>query len=225
MDSCVLDNPVWHSLTTCHSRFAIGKKLAKKYPDLIAPFVGVGDTTREAFAELEQLVSEDELVYLMGFEEPFPTQLHIEHHAPITQMTAQRRTVAADIAENVLILTVSDAPDMLALIELTFPGYFRSRTLELGTYFGIRDGDRLVAMAGERMSMTGFCEISAVCTHPDHRGRGYAQYLMALLINKLFDEGVTPFLHVDIYNEKAKSIYGKLGFAVRRDIPLKAVSR
>jgi predicted GNAT family acetyltransferase len=72
--------------------------------------------------------------------------------------------------------------------------------------------------------MTGYREVSAVCTHPDHRGRGYAKHLMAVLMNKMFDEGVTPFLHVDVDNAKAKRVYGKLGFVERRDLPLKAVS-
>lgn len=225
MDFDFLDNPIWNSLATCHARFAIGGGLAKKYPVAIGPFAGVREITRAAFAELEQVIDEDEQVYLVGLEEPFPTELCVEHHAPITQMVAQDRVNIPAVNQSIITLTESDVPDMLDLIELTFPGYFRPQTYKLGTYFGIVDDGKLIAMAGERMSMTGFREISAVCTHPDYRGRGFAQHLMALLIDKLFDENITPFLHVDVDNEKAKGVYRKLGFFERKNVPLKAVSR
>jgi ribosomal protein S18 acetylase RimI-like enzyme len=199
--------------------------LAKRYPAEIGPFVGVADTSREAFVELSRLLHENERLYLVGLDEPFPTELAVEHHEPSTQMVAGQPIPIAKIGRDILVLSEIDIPDMLALIELTFPGYFRPQTQKLGMYLGIRDEGKLVAMAGERMSMTGFREVSAVCTHPDHRGRGYANHLMATLINKMFDEGIMPFLHVDIDNATAKRVYEKLGFVERKDMPLKAISR
>ena len=91
------------------------------------------------------------------------------------------------------ILGNGDVSEMLALVELTKPGPFRSRTIELGAYLGVREGRRLVAMAGERMWVGDFREVSAVCTHPDARGRGYASALMARVINRMLRAGQTPF--------------------------------
>ncbi|HTK37784.1 MAG TPA: GNAT family N-acetyltransferase [Pyrinomonadaceae bacterium] len=220
----ILDNPIWNSLVTCHSQFSTGGDLAKRYPAEIGPFIGVPTISKETFSELARLIRSEERLYLVGLDEPFPTDLTIEHHEPITQMVAGERATASKIDKEVIVLSEADAPDMLELIELTFPGYFRAETRKLGKYLGIRDNGKLVAMAGERMSMTGFREVSAVCTHPDYRGRGYANHLMAQLINNMFGEGITPFLHVDIDNAKAKRVYEKLGFVERRDMPLKAVS-
>lgn len=224
MTSHVLDDPIWNSLVTDHSQFSIGGVLAKRYPAEIGPFVSVCEMSREAFDELGRLLRPDERLYLVGREEPFPTDLKVEHHEPITQMVAAGRVPIKNVGKEPSVLTEADIPEMLELIELTFPGYFRAETRKLGRYIGIHDNDKLVAMAGERMSMTGFREVSAVCTHPDHRGRGYANYLMAVLMDKMYDESITPFLHVDIDNAKAKRVYERLGFRERRDMPLKAVS-
>ena len=224
MATHILDNPIWSSLVTSHSQFSTGGDLAKRYPAEIGPFIGVPEISSAAFAELGKLIQPGERWYLVGLEEPFPTGLAVEHHEPITQMVAAERAAVKDIDCEVQVLSQADIADMLELVELTFPGYFRPQTYRLGTYLGIRDRGKLVAMAGERMAMTGFREVSAVCTHPDYRGRGYANHLMARLVNNMFDEGVTPFLHVDIDNAKAKRVYGKLGFVERRDLPLKAVS-
>lgn len=224
MTSHVLDDPIWNSLVTDHSQFSIGGDLAKRYPAEIGPFVSVREMSREAFDEVGRLLRPGERLYLVGREEPFPTDLKVEHREPITQMVATGRVPIKNVGKEPSVLTEADIPEMLELIELTFPGYFRAETRKLGTYIGIHDNDKLVAMAGERMSMTGFREVSAVCTHPDYRGRGYANYLMAVLMDKMYDESITPFLHVDIDNAKAKRVYERLGFRERRDMPLKAVS-
>jgi predicted GNAT family acetyltransferase len=64
-------------------------------------------------------------------------------------------------------LSIADIPEMLALTKLTEPGPFLPRTIELVAYFGINESALLVAMAGERLKLTGYTEVSAVCTHPD----------------------------------------------------------
>jgi predicted GNAT family acetyltransferase len=113
---------------------------------------------------------------------------------------------------------------MLALTAATEPGPFLPRTIELGKYFGIRSDDgRLAAMAGERLRLPGFTEISAVCTHPDFRGRGYAKGLVAMLAAKIMTEGKTPFLHVNPENG-AKVVYQKIGFQLRTRIRLTVIS-
>jgi predicted GNAT family acetyltransferase len=117
-----------------------------------------------------------------------------------------------------------DVPEMLALAELTQPGPFGPRTLELGRYIGIRVDRRLAAMAGERMRPDGATEISAVCTHPDFTGRGYARALMTPLMADAFAAGRRPILHVKTENG-AKRLYERLGFTVRHAMSLTLISR
>ncbi len=76
------------------------------------------------------------------------------------------------------VLGPDDVPDMLALTAQVFPGYFRQRTIELGTYLGVRREGRLIAMAGQRMGLTGYSELNGICTHPDHQGQGHARRLV-----------------------------------------------
>jgi predicted GNAT family acetyltransferase len=114
---------------------------------------------------------------------------------------------------------------MLALVELTRPGPFLPRTIELGRYLGAFVDAQLVAMAGERMRLTGFTEVSAVCTHPDYLGRGYARRLIAELTNAILDGGELPFLHFAHENVRAKALYERLGFEFRADVQLHVVTR
>jgi predicted GNAT family acetyltransferase len=111
-----------------------------------------------------------------------------------------------------------DAGEMLALVELTRPGPFCIRTVELGNYHGVFHGRTLVAMAGERLRLPGYTEISAVCTHPDFRGRGLAAGLSALVARGILGRGDKPFLHHAAENEPARRIYESLGFEFRREV-------
>jgi predicted GNAT family acetyltransferase len=115
-------------------------------------------------------------------------------------------------------LTDAHRADVLALTALVYPHYFRSRTIELGRYFGIYQQGRLAAMAGERLGMDGHQEISAICTHPDFNGRGYARRLTAMLSNDNLVRGRTPFLHVSHDNVRAMRMYERIGYRRRRDI-------
>ena len=119
-------------------------------------------------------------------------------------------------------LTKADVPEMLALTKLTEPGPFLPRTIELGTYLGVYDAGSLVAMAGERLHLTGFTEISAVCTHPHYRGRGYGNTLMSALIGRITSRGEIPFLHVRTQNAAVR-LYEKLGFKVRAQLHLAVI--
>ena len=122
-------------------------------------------------------------------------------------------------------LDISQVDEMLALVELTKPGPFFRRTPELGSYLGIREKGQLVAMAGERLRPLGHTEISAVCTHPEYRGRGYASSLVSTLIQKITKRGEIPFLHVRTENVGAIRVYEKLGFKTRRMINIIIVKR
>ena len=118
----------------------------------------------------------------------------------------------------VLTLSASDVPDMVDLVTLTQPGPFEARTIELGTYLGVREGGRLIAMAGERMHFEGHTEISAVCTHPDHQGQGLAGLLVDCLVTDINGRGEVAFLHAASTNTTAISRYQSLGFTIRRQV-------
>jgi ribosomal protein S18 acetylase RimI-like enzyme len=139
-------------------------------------------------------------------------------------MVCPTRIAGVDGPELIELTEVHRA-DVLALTALVYPHYFRPRTVELGRYFGIYRDGRLAAMIGERMGMDDYTEISAVCTHPDFNGRGYARRLMAWLSNDVLDRGLTPFLHVSHENRRAKELYKKNGYRVRRDIPFWSLRR
>ena len=112
-------------------------------------------------------------------------------------------------------LTIADVPDMLSLVELTKPGPFSPRTIEMGRYVGFRQEGQLVAMAGERFAVPGYREVSAVCTHPDHQGRGYARQLVSYLVNDNLQRGNVLFLHVRAENTRAYTLYETLNFRQR----------
>jgi predicted GNAT family acetyltransferase len=154
-----------------------------------------------------------------------PPTLRVTLQGTLVQMVGPARIAVPKIEASPALLSEADAEQMLHLADLARPGPFRARTHSLGTYLGIRVDGRLVAMAGERMRLPGHCEVSGVSTLPDFRGRGYARLLVALLSNKIRDEGLTPFLHVEESNVHAQTLYSTLGFVERRRLPLLVVTR
>ncbi len=219
MSANFLDNPVWHALTTQHSALAITAMGAAKYPPAVAPFAAVGDDPRHAAVQLTSLVQDGESVYLVGVAPEPPPGWILERRKPCAQMICHEppgEVAGPPVTE----MSESHRADMLALTALVFPGFFRPRTLEMGRYIGIYEGARLAAMAGERMRIDGFQEISAVCTHPEYAGRGYAQRLVSLACRGAYERGFVPFLHVYEDNTRAIAVYRRLGFADRASIPL-----
>ena len=219
-----LDNPVWHSLTTQHAALAIAAIGAAKYPPAVAPFAAVGDIPGRASMQLASLVADHESVYLVGIAPEPPQGFELEPKKPCLQMICHDPPVEIP-GPPVTEMTGLQRDDMLALTALVFPGFFRPRTLEMGRYLGIYDGERLASMAGERMRLDGFQEISAVCTHPDYTGRGYAQRLVSLVCRGAFERGFVPFLHVYHDNARAIGLYRQLGFADRTSLPLWSLAK
>ena len=214
-----LDNPVWHSLMSQHAALAITATGAAKYPPAVAPFAAVGHAPGRAATQLASLVGDDESVYLVGVAPERPPGWTLEQEKPCLQMICH--APPAEIpGPPVTEMSELQRDDMLALTALVFPGFFRPRTLEMGRYLGIYDGRRLAAMAGERMRLDGFQEISAVCTHPDYTGRRYAQRLVSLVSRGACERGFVPFLHVYHDNARAIAVYRQLGFADRANLPL-----
>jgi predicted GNAT family acetyltransferase len=221
--SRLLDNPVWNALSTTHASFAEGDDLAKRYPVDVAPFAATRDQSGESYHSLARLLGPEGTAAL-----PLPTMPLLP-----AGWTVVRKIDSAQMVWNTQTLTpvehsfeelnASQVDEMLALVELTQPGPFAKRTPELGSYLGIRIAGQLAAMAGERLKPYGYTEISAVCTHPDHRGHGYASSLVSILIQRITKRNEVPFLHVRTENVGAIRVYEKLGFKTRRIINIVVV--
>jgi ribosomal protein S18 acetylase RimI-like enzyme len=197
---------------------------AARYQPDVTPIVAVAADSREAAAQLASLIAPGEHLHGVGVAPALDPRLRVVDEAPLPQMICNE-TIASRSNAPVTLLTDAHRADMLELTALVFPAYFRRRTSSLGRYIGIYDGPRLAAMAGERMHAGRWREVSAVCTHPDYSGRGYAQQLMAELCNAILGRGETPFLHVSPDNERALKLYRHLGFVERRRMPFWAVER
>ena len=211
-----LDDPVWNALSTTHASFAEGNQLAKRYPVDVAPFAGTRDQSAESYDSLADLLGSNGTAALVSAKWPdLPAGWSFVRFVDSVQM-AWNGCVPPPAVEHASVeLNVSHVQEMLALTELTKPGPFSRRTPELGSYLGVREAGQLVAMAGERLRFPGYTEISAVCTRPDYRGRGYAGSLVSALIQRIAGRDETPFLHVRTENVGARRLYEKLGFDTR----------
>jgi GNAT superfamily N-acetyltransferase len=197
---------------------------AARYPPQVAPFVAVGSSDARVMPRLEAIVNGGESVYFVGVAPDFGAGWTVESTGVIPQLVCAAPAIVRPGPEPV-VLTEHNRSDMLALTALVFPGFFRARTIEMGRYIGIYHGRMLAAMAGERMRLDGYQEVSAVCTHPEFLGRGYAQRLVGLLTNAILARDVTPFLHVHRENTRALSLYEHLGYRARAELRLWSVTR
>jgi len=210
-----LDRPVWSALTTRHRHFALGDGTAWRYPGAVAPFTATTDLSTASFKALERLVEPEETVAMVLVDPvTVPGPWEIVMVRSLDQMVGSL-VPAPEGSADLVALGLADVPDMVELTGLTRPGPFGPRTFEMGTYLGVREAGRLVAMAGERMAADGFTEISAVCTHPGHRGRGHARALVTVLAQAIQARGETAFLHVLSENASAIALYRQLGFSRR----------
>ena len=221
----LLDNPIWACLGTRHAHFASGDALARRYRPEISPLTGVAGDQAAVARSLAAIVQVGDDAAIFGPAPNLGTNWEVLRDARVTQMIRRDEAPLAEASADVLTLGAADVPEILELVELTQPGPFRSRTIELGTYIGIRDGGRLVALAGERMWIGDYREVSAICTHPDVRGRGYARMLISRVVNRMLEAGQLPFLHVFSMNTQAIEVYLKLGFVRRAEFQLAHVRR
>lgn len=212
-----LDNPIWFSLASRHRHIARRESGAARYPADFAPFLGVAEAGAIAGETLAALVPADDTVLLLGVAPRVPAGWRLEAFADLAQMICTRTLEIID-GPDIVALEERHRADVLALTALVYPHYFRPRTMEMGRYFGIYSDGRLAAMIGERMGTDGHTEMSAICTHPDFAGRGYARRLTAMLSNDTLARGRTPFLHFSHENTRAKRLYEQLGYRHRRDI-------
>jgi predicted GNAT family acetyltransferase len=215
-----LDNVIWNALTTRHTSFAEGSADARRFIPEVGPLAAPLEPNRQGYQSLARLVAPGDTVgiFLDDPYEPQPDWTFVVG-APLLQMICDNGvapTPAPDSNPEIVELGPKDSAEMIALTAMTKPGPFNTRTHELGTYLGIRLEDKLVAMSGERLKVPGHTEVSAVCTHPDHLGKGYARILMAEVMRRIRERGETPFLHSRQDNLRAVELYKRLGFRERK---------
>jgi ribosomal protein S18 acetylase RimI-like enzyme len=220
-----LDHVIWRALISCNRNVGEGDHLARRYLAPIAPFGATIDASTASFQSLLTLLPAGDQIALFTLEEIMPPPfLSVIQRGAVDQMVLVNMP-AHICSVPIVTLDASDVPDMLALVEATHPGPFGPRTIELGEYIGVREQGLLVAMAGERMRLDGFTEISAVCVHPSGRGQGFAAELVSTLVRSIASRGETPFLHVFNSNRPAIELYLKLGFVLRRPMHLALLAR
>jgi GNAT superfamily N-acetyltransferase len=212
-----LDNPIWHALTGPQREFGrVGARSARYHPQ-VSPLAAVAEESDAAFAELASLNTPGEVIALIS-ERPLPER----DWQALAQIQLGQWLHSGEIApaseDGISVLGPADAATMFALARLTDPGPFETETWRLGTYLGIRVDSALVAMAGERIRLPGFAEVSAVATRPGHEGKGYASRLVHALVARHQAAGEQSFLHVRTGSPSepaATRVYEKLGYRLR----------
>jgi len=227
MSSDPLLDPVRNALNSVHAHFVVGQVPARRYPPEVAPFAVIDDSSAPTLARLQALMGPGDQVYIFG--EPPARMKGLSAGPPLHtfQMLGPERPPAEDRDESChsILMTSEDAGEMFELITLAFPGFFRKRTCEMGSYYGVRSGGELIAMGGERLALEGYSEISGVCTHPAHRGKGLAASLIWRLAQDHRRDGIVSFLHVAEENRRAIALYLRMGFKVVRKVTLIRISR
>lgn len=222
----ILDNPVWEALTTGNINLSIGNEVARYLPSNISPFAGIKEFTTNNFQKLYDIIPFDSPIAIFTDEKSLmPAPWHIINRIDGYQMlfTYPLQSEPSDVT--ITKLDERHVPEMLALTKLTNPGPFLSNTIAFGNYEGILANGKLVAMAGQRLHSGNFVEISAVCTHPNYLGRGYARQLILNQIQQIQAGGETAYLHVRGDNERAIKIYKSMGFEIRNELIIYVISK
>ena len=219
----LLDNPVLAALTGPHAHFTQRHGSALRYHPDVCPMAALPDSpTAQDWSDAAELVGPGGSLFLPVVTNRPPDEWDTTMDLPGVQMIDAGVDTRRD--DEAVPLTPADVPEMTDLVERTRPGPFRPRTIEMGTYLGIRRNGRLIAMGGERLGLPGYTEISAVCTDPEFRGLGLASRLVLDLAHRIRDRGDTPILHADARNVSAIRLYEQLGFVVRREVLFQIVT-
>jgi GNAT superfamily N-acetyltransferase len=223
-----LENPIDAALRGSHAHLSLTHGLARKYPSDVAPFAVLAENTPAALADLHALLARNELTSVTGDLPPTHPGIRYKGPIPCLQLLIPEHlrppTPHPPVAQ-IAPLSCTDARAMVALTDIAFPGFFRSRTCVMGRYYGIWNNGDLIAMAGERLILAPYREISGVCTHPDHRGHGYAAALITRLLHDHRQQHAHSFLHVVSTNRAAIDIYLRLGFEITREVQLHRLLR
>jgi predicted GNAT family acetyltransferase len=222
--AALLDRPIYTALRTRQAHFAVGKPPALRFRPEIEPFIAAADDSPAALAALTDLARPGEqLIMLQATPPPIPPSFVELGRRAAVQMIATAAP-SAEPPPGAVELGEADSAEMQALAELTAPGPFRSETWRLGGFWGVREHGRLIAMAGERLALPGWTELSGVCTHPLARGRGLARALSAWKLHEIAARGEGVFLHAYADNHSAITLYENLGFTLRSTLVAQVVA-
>ncbi len=212
----LLDNPVWEALSTEDARLNRGTDVVRYFAEDVSPFVGMRYWDDQDHAMLEKELPAGRSFYVMIADQVrIPDCFQVVFTTSLYQMVCTRFQPIFDNKLNMRSLGAADVPAMIALTSLTKPGPFLEHTIDFGHYIGIVEGDKLLAIAGQRLHVKGYTELSAVCTDPAHLGKGYASHLMSHACETIIQRGNIPFLHVKQDNARAIAKYEHLGFSIR----------
>ena len=215
----ILDSPAWNALISGNKNLSFGNEEVKFFDREVSPFVALKENSIEHFKMLHDLLPHSIPVLFISPEPmEFPDFWPVRRLIKGIQMIYEGDIIKKIPDNNLIPLNTEHVPQMISLTKLTDPGPFGLRTIEFGHYHGIFEGDKLVAMAGQRLHAFNYTEVSAVCTHPDHTGKGYARQLLNHQIKRMQSEGKVPYLHVRTDNDRAIKVYTDLGFKTRREI-------
>ncbi|HMG66101.1 MAG TPA: GNAT family N-acetyltransferase [Chitinophagaceae bacterium] len=211
-----LENPIWHSLTEVHQSFAIDYGNIKFYHPDYCPFGGY--ILNENIAEpIDKYSTKVDQFFIVGEKPGISNSMKLKNELVCDQMILNKK-ITFNSSEHIVRLNDNHAAEVFQLVNMVQPGYFKSKTFLLGSFFGIFKNDKLISITGERMKMNEYTEVSAVITHPDHTGKGYARQLVAHTANNILEQKKTPFLHVAETNIPAIRLYNSSGFTKRRKI-------
>lgn len=215
----VLESPAWHALHSGNQNLAFGNDKVKFFAKEVSPFVGLAENTPENFRVLYDIRPQPEpALFMTPVQIDIPEPWQVLHLVKGIQMIAENTSGTVKGNSALVPLTDAHIPQMLELTKLTNPGPFAERTLDFGHYHGIFEDGQLAAMAGQRLHAGNYAEISAVCTHPDQTGKGYAKELLMYHIKRIRAASEIPYLHVRADNDRAIKVYESLGFVKSRDM-------
>ena len=195
-------NPIWHALQTNQRHLGIVAADAARYFSEVAPFAAVRTPEPSSLRQLAKLMAPQETVWIVGEEYPPIHDLAFVDSLECFQMVLDEALAIPDhLSPEILALDATDAPEMVALTDLAFPGYFRRETFRMGSYYGVRHNGELIAMGGERLKLGRYSEISGVCTHPSYRGKGHAAAIIWKIVSDHRSDGCISWLNVGARNQ------------------------